>query len=82
MAQGNTRSVEVEVFPGNVSVQVQTPLVGIPAGLTWGDFKRAGDALMSDGELLASIDYHNGQEWTGQICAERGAEGVEIREAR
>lgn len=82
MVQGNRRQIEVEVFPANVSVRVERPRVGVSAGLTVGDFKAALSRLAGDHELLASVEYGTGDMWTGQIEAERGEDGIEIREVR
>ena len=75
------KSIQVEVFPNNVAVQVQTPAHGTSAGVTVGDFVDALLRLASRNELMASVDYGCGDR-TGWIEIERGEDGVEIRECR
>lgn len=56
--------------------------VAKPAGLTWGDFKKAGDLLLKDDEPLAFVEYGIRQGGLGAIERDDDeySAGVGIRE--
>jgi len=79
MGNGNTRDMQVEVFPNNIAVRVVTSPQSVSAGCTVGDFIDALLALASRNEVLASIEY---QGTGAKIFPVREGGGVEIWEER
>jgi len=54
---------------------------GVPAGLTWGQFKAAMVLLdVKDSDRLASIEYGCAQTGTGRVVRDDAPDGIEIRE--
>lgn len=57
--------------------------MGVPAGLTWGDFKEAMRHLgVSDDMPMASIEYGVSRYGNGRLTIDTASDGVEIREGR
>ena len=54
---------------------------GVPAGLTWGQFKAAMTLLgVADDDRVASIEYGCAQCGTGKLVRDDAPDGIEIRE--
>lgn len=80
MAHGNTRTMVAEGVP---PLHVTVPVGGVPAGTTWGDFKRAVESQgVQDNDPLDCIEYGNASTVSGHIGVDFSAEGVGIREVR
>lgn len=54
---------------------------GVPAGVTWGQFKAAMTVLgVQDEDRIASIEYGCKQYGTGSIVRDDAPDGIEVRE--
>jgi hypothetical protein len=88
----NTRIIRMEVFPPKGTTNrtlvsdLSASLVarrGVPAGLTYGDFKEAMRQLgVTDDMPLASIEYGCSRYGNGRLTLDTASDGVEIREGK
>lgn len=93
---GNTRQIEVEVFPGNPDLRLTLASSqqfadamneprGVFAGQTFGGFVQAALRLgVTDDTPLASIEFGVSRHGNGRLTIDRDADplGIELREGR